>query len=71
MTIRQETPPHDVDNNLFREGLEARGGPVSVPSRGEVLVEDGALKGSLGRGRLLEQAKSSAWRPKAGENAWT
>lgn len=60
---------HNVDYTPF-EGLEVQGWPETVLSRGEVVVEDGELKGAPGRGRFLEQTTSSAWRPETGAKPW-
>ena len=70
MTIRNEGLHHNVDYTPY-EGLEVQGWPVKVLSRGDVIVEDGLLRGQPGRGRFLEQATSSAWRPKEGGLSWT
>jgi dihydropyrimidinase len=68
--IRNEILHHNVDYTPY-EGLEVQGWPVKVLSRGEVIVEDSLLRGQPGRGRFLEQATSSAWRPKEGGLSWT
>jgi dihydropyrimidinase len=70
VTIRNENLHHNVDYTPF-EGLEVQGWPETVLSRGQCVVEDGALKGRPGRGLFLEQATSSAWRSKPGAGAWT
>ena len=69
VTIRNAMLHHAVDYTPF-EGVEVQGWPETVVSRGEVVVADGALMGAPGRGRFLEQAVSSAWRPRE-TPAWT
>jgi dihydropyrimidinase len=67
VTIRNDDLHHNVDYTPY-EGLEIQGWPETVMSRGEIIVEGGALKGRPGRGRFLEQKTSSAWREPA---QWT
>ncbi|RYC30640.1 dihydropyrimidinase [Lichenibacterium minor] len=70
VTIRNADLHHAVDYTPF-EGLEIQGWPETVLSRGEVVVEAGALKAQPGRGRFLEQRTSSAYRPQGGASSWT
>ena len=44
----------NVDYNLF-EGMATRGGPVTVLSRGEILVDDGVLLAKPGRGKFIKR----------------
>lgn len=44
---------HNVDYTPF-EGMTVTGWPVTVLSRGEVVCEDGVLRGQVGHGRFLE-----------------
>ena len=48
-----------VDYNPY-EGRVVRGGPVSVLSRGELIVEGGEWKGRAGRGEFLKRAHGTA-----------
>jgi dihydropyrimidinase len=45
------------------KGRELTGWPVIVLSRGEVIVEDGALRAERGRGRFLAREPSEALEP--------
>jgi dihydropyrimidinase len=60
VTIRNEDLHHNVDYTPY-EGMKIQGWPMTVMSRGVVVVEDGELKASPGHGRFLEQGTSSAW----------
>jgi dihydropyrimidinase len=53
--IRSAKTHHmNVDYNLF-EGMATRGGPVTVLSRGEVLVDGGVLHAKAGRGKFVKR----------------
>ncbi|MDQ0473411.1 dihydropyrimidinase [Labrys wisconsinensis] len=69
LTIRNERLHHNVDYTPF-EGMAVQGWPETILSRGEIVVEAGALKGVPGRGRFLEQTTSSAYRRERGERSW-
>ena len=45
----------NIDHSTY-EGVEVQGYPVVTISRGEVLVEDGALQVEPGRGRFVERS---------------
>jgi dihydropyrimidinase len=45
------------------KGRELSGWPVTVLSRGEVIVEDGVLRAERGRGRFLAREPSAALEP--------
>lgn len=70
VTVTNDILHHNVDYTPF-EGLEVQGWPETVLSRGDIVVEAGALKVNPGRGRFLEQATSSAWRSEQGAKPWT
>ena len=61
VTITNSMLHHGVDYTPY-EGRTIQGWPVIVLSRGEVVVADGALKASPGRGRFITQETSSAWK---------
>jgi dihydropyrimidinase len=53
--VRSATTHHmNVDYSLF-EGMATRGGPVTVLSRGEVLVDGGVLHAKAGRGKFVKR----------------
>lgn len=60
---------HNVDYTPF-EGLDVRGWPVTVISRGEIVVDDGKVLARKGRGVFLPQAVSSAWQTQGGDGTW-
>ena len=49
------------------KGRELTGWPVTVLSRGEIIVDDGKLHAERGRGRFLAREPSDALRPVGGE----
>ena len=51
----------NIDHSTY-EGTEVQGYPVVTISRGEVLVEDGALQVEPGRGRFIERSYGTAGR---------
>ena len=61
VTITNSMLHHGVDYTPY-EGRTMQGWPVMVLSRGEVVVADGELKASPGRGRFITQETSSAWK---------
>jgi dihydropyrimidinase len=54
---------HDNVGYTPYEGRKLEGWPVTVISRGEVIVEHGALAAERGRGRFIARAASDATRP--------
>ncbi|MFN2646244.1 MAG: dihydropyrimidinase [Burkholderiales bacterium] len=54
---------HDGTGYTPYRGRKLKGWPVIVLSRGEVIVEDGALRAERGRGRFLAREPSEALRP--------
>ncbi len=54
---------HDNTGYTPYEGRELTGWPVTVLSRGEVIVDDGKLDARRGRGRFLVREPSEALRP--------
>ena len=54
---------HDRTGYTPYEGRELRGWPVTVLSRGEVIVDEGKLNAERGRGRFLARAPSAALEP--------
>ncbi len=54
---------HDNTGYTPYEGRELTGWPVTVLSRGEVIVDDGKLNAERGRGRFLVREPSEALRP--------
>jgi dihydropyrimidinase len=54
---------HDQTGYTPYEGRELKGWPVTVLSRGEVIVEDGKLNAERGRGQFLARAPSAALEP--------
>ena len=69
LVLRNADLHHNVDYTPY-EGRTVTGWPETVLSRGEVIVEDGELRGAPGRGRFLEQAPSSALRTRSKGPAW-
>lgn len=67
--IRNDDLHHNVDYTPF-EGMEVQGWPETVLSRGEVIVDAGALRAAPGRGRFLERSVSSAWRRAEAMRPW-
>lgn len=63
VTITNSILHHDVDYTPY-EGQEVIGWPVMVISRGEVVVDDGALLGAAGRGAFLPCDRPDPARPK-------
>ncbi|WP_180897418.1 dihydropyrimidinase [Martelella soudanensis] len=61
VTIENGMLHHNVDYTPF-EGLEIQGWPVTVLSRGEVIVDQGQLLARPGRGCFLTQETSSTWK---------
>jgi dihydropyrimidinase len=55
VTLSYETLHQNVDYTPYK-GWEVQGYPVTVLSRGEVIVRDGAFVGRAGRGRFLATA---------------
>jgi dihydropyrimidinase len=60
--LRIETT-HDNTGYTPYKGRELTGWPVTVLSRGEVIVDDGKITAARGRGRYLERAASEALHP--------
>lgn len=60
VTVQQT---HDQTGYTPYKGRELRGWPVTVLSRGEVIVQDGKLAAERGRGRFLAREPSEALRP--------
>ena len=60
--LRIETTRDNTGYTPYK-GRELTGWPVTVLSRGEVIVEDGKVTAARGRGRYLERAASDALRP--------
>src|SRR3954447_7674516 len=60
VTVQQT---HDNTGYTPYKGRELKGWPVSVLSRGEVIIEDGKLHAERGRGRFLAREPSEALRP--------
>jgi dihydropyrimidinase len=56
VTIRNEMLHHDCDYTPY-EGMEVRGWPATVLSRGEVVVDEGKLLAEPGRGQFLPCAR--------------
>lgn len=54
---------HDRTGYTPYEGRELKGWPVTVLSRGEVIVDDGKLNAERGRGQFLARAPSAALEP--------
>lgn len=54
---------HDRTGYTPYEGRELTGWPVTVVSRGEVIVEDGVLKAARGRGQFIARGRSEATEP--------
>ncbi len=54
---------HDLTGYTPYEGRELKGWPVTVLSRGEVIVDDGKLSAERGRGQFLARAPSAALEP--------
>jgi dihydropyrimidinase len=54
---------HDRTGYTPYEGMTLRGWPVTVLSRGEVVVADGELRAAAGRGRFLAREASAAIAP--------
>jgi dihydropyrimidinase len=52
----------DIDHSTY-EGREVRGWPVTTISRGELLVDGGALRAEPGRGRFVHRAYPGAAMP--------
>ncbi|NLH79922.1 MAG: dihydropyrimidinase [Phyllobacteriaceae bacterium] len=63
VTITNSILHHDVDYTPY-EGQVVTGWPVTVISRGEVVVDDGALHAEAGRGRFLPCDRPNPARPK-------
>jgi dihydropyrimidinase len=70
VVIRNDNLHHNVDYTPF-EGFDVQGWPETMLSRGEIVVDAGALAGKPGRGRFLKQATSSAWRGEGERRPWT
>jgi dihydropyrimidinase len=62
-TIRSQQLHHNVDYTPY-EGLEIEGWPVTVLSRGEVVIENEKLLAMAGRGEFLPCSKPDMARPK-------
>jgi dihydropyrimidinase len=62
VTITNAMLHHRVDYTIY-EGMEVRGWPVATLSRGEVVVEDGAIRAEPGRGRFLPRGPYEYIRP--------
>jgi dihydropyrimidinase len=54
---------HDATGYCPYAGMTLKGWPVTVISRGEVIVEDGELRAARGRGRFLPRPAGEAARP--------
>ena len=61
--IRSEKLHHNVDYSPY-EGMTVDGWPVTVLSRGEVLIENNELLAKPGRGQFLPCLKPNMARPK-------
>lgn len=62
VTITNAMLHHQVDYTIF-EGLEVIGWPVVTLSRGEIICEDGQIKGKPGRGRFLARGPYEEIKP--------
>ncbi len=65
VTIMNDRLHHNVDYTPY-EGIELRGYPTTVLSRGEVVVSEGEIVGEDGRGEFLKCAKPDPARPGVG-----
>gem|GEM_PF-2310091 len=54
---------HDQTGYTPYDGRELTGWPVTVISRGDVIVEDGKLNAARGRGQFLARGRSAALEP--------
>lgn len=63
VTLRNSDLHHNVDYTPY-EGMTLRGWPVTVISRGTVVVEDGALNADAGRGQFLKCDPPAPARPR-------
>jgi dihydropyrimidinase len=61
--IRSDQLHHNVDYTPY-EGLEIMGWPVTVLSRGELVIENEMLVATAGRGEFLPCSKPDMARPK-------
>jgi len=48
---------HSRSDYELYEGFQVTGWPTQTLSRGEVIVDDGKVLGSAGRGKLLKRGK--------------
>ena len=55
-TLSAKTHHMNCDYSLF-EGMQIKGQPETVLSRGKVIVEDGQYKGSPGDGRFIKRGQ--------------
>ena len=62
-TIRSQQLHHNVDYTPY-EGLEIEGWPVTVLSRGEIVIDNEKLVAAAGRGEFLPCSKPDMARPK-------
>ncbi len=60
MTVEQT---HDRTGYTPYKGRRLKGWPVTVLSRGEIIVEDDKLSAERGRGKFLAREPSEALRP--------
>ncbi len=59
MTISAETHHMNVDYNCY-EGMQVQGVPVTVLSRGKVVIENEKYVGKAGDGKFLKRLKYSS-----------
>ncbi|MGH6917429.1 MAG: dihydropyrimidinase, partial [Geminicoccaceae bacterium] len=59
----EDATTHDATGYCPYAGMTLSGWPVTVVSRGEVIVDDGTLHASRGRGQLLTRAAGPAAEP--------
>ncbi len=64
VTISQSLMHHGADYTAY-EGLEVTGWPVTTIVRGQVVIEDGVLRGAPGQGEFLVRGLSEHARPHA------
>jgi dihydropyrimidinase len=62
VTIRNDMLHHQVDYTVY-EGIEVTGWPEITLSRGEVVCENGEIKGKAGHGRFLARGPYEEIKP--------